>query len=128
MIFFGWLEKCSCVVIRVESVWAFEDKLNGDIAHSRSSASVPFDRKHGIQFLPSVLSVVVDDPLVANMMDEQEICPCPCLSFYLHLSRSLLHKKGRLLHFLVPVVHSLRDRGRQGSAASENRDVIQNNI
>ena len=90
--------------------------------------SVPFDRKHGIQFLPSVLSVVVDDPLVANMMDEQEICPCPCLSFYLHLSRSLLHKKGRLVHWLVPVAHSLRDRGRQGSAASENRDVIQNNI
>ena len=32
-----------------------------------------FDRNHGIRFLLSVLSVVVNDPLMANMMDEQEI-------------------------------------------------------
>ena len=40
--------------------------------------NVPFDRKHRIRFLLSVLPSAVGDSQMANMMDEQETCPCLC--------------------------------------------------
>ena len=60
--------------------------------------NVLFDRKHGIRFLLSDLSVVVDDPPTANMMDQQEICPCPYLCPYI----SPFRRKGKLVHWLGP--------------------------
>ena len=40
--FFGWLERCKCVVIRAVCVWVFKDELDEDMAHSRSCAQCPF--------------------------------------------------------------------------------------
>ena len=38
---FDWLERCSFVVIRPVRVWVFEEKRDGDMAHSRSCAQCP---------------------------------------------------------------------------------------
>ena len=45
--------------------------------------NVLFDRKHRIRFSLSVLSSVVGDSTMANMVDEPGIFPCLCFCPYL---------------------------------------------
>ena len=63
--------------------------------------NVPFDRKHDIRPLLSVLSVVFDDPPMTDVTGEQDICPCPCLWLYLYLTLSPFHRKGKLVRSAV---------------------------
>ena len=48
--------------------------------------NVLFDRKHGIRFLLSVLSVVVDDPLMATMMENRKFVFALAFAFSFLLS------------------------------------------
>ena len=72
--------------------------------------SVFFDRKQGILFLLSFLSVDVDDPPMTSVMDEQEICPCPSLCSCPYLPP--FRRKSKPVHWLVPAVHLLRGQDR----------------
>ena len=64
--------------------------------------NVPFDHKHDIRFLLSILSVVVDGPPMTDVTGELDVCPCPCrwLYLYLYLSLSPFRRKGKLVHSL----------------------------
>ena len=87
--FFVWLERCcccrhsgcTCLVLR---------RRTGALHIHDHAPNVSFDRKHGIQFSLSVLSVVVDDPPVTNVMDEQGICLALAFTF----TFSLLFSEG----------------------------------
>ena len=60
--------------------------------------NVVFDRKHNFRFFRSIPSIVDDDRLMENVMNEQETCPYLCLYlFFTHLQ-----KKSKLVHLLAP--------------------------
>ena len=111
----------------------FEDKLDKDIALSRSCAHRPFDRKHGIRVLLSVLSVVVDDPLSKHDGRTRNLpLPLPLpIPFFLSEGKVSLYIGLQLcancwVKTVVPRV------GKKSNcihfSCLENRDIIQSNI
>ena len=78
--------------------------------------SVTFDHKHHIRFLLSVLSVAVDGPPVTDVTGEQYICLAIAFAFSF-----LFRRKGKLVHSLVPVVHSLGGQDHRPTCRQEEQ-------
>ena len=110
---FALLASCCRVTIRAVCVWFCENELEGDIAPFQSCAHVPFDHKHEIHFLPSVLSVVVDGPPTTDATGEQDICPCPYLRTLFTFAFYLSERKVKLCICLYQLCTHIRQQKEQ---------------
>ena len=78
-------------------------------------SDVLFDRKHRIRFSLSVIASAVGDSLMANMMDEQETCPCLC-SY-----PSPFRRESELVLCLAPAVRQLLGQDRCPACRQEDK-------
>ena len=74
-------------------------------------------RSRTLGFRLSFLSAVVDDPPITDVTVEQGICPYLC--FYLFLFFCPFRRTSKLVHSLVPIVHSPQDQNHRSMCLQE---------